>query len=222
MKTKLFALIICIFIVLSCFVSVGAQNKTSSTNSEAKQNMRILGRVTDEDWSVGPEDAAITIIEYSDFQCPFCKDVSLFLIDYQNKHPEDVRLVYRHFPLNFHDKAVLAAAAANAAGDQGMFFAAADYLFENQSEWSMLGDIDAFTVWLIVKFQKFKGLDFDKWYLTFTDNERIAEVSALYDQVAATGIVTGTPTVFFNYIKVDDISSENLDKILAGLTSALH
>lgn len=218
MKNKLFVLMLCVFVSLNCFVSVGAQSNSSTSANEAKQNMRILGKVTDKDWSVGPANAALTIIEYSDFQCPYCKDVSLSLMDFQKKHPEDVRLVYRHFPLYFHDKAVLAAAAANAAGEQGMFFKAADYLFENQTEWSRLGDNSSFTIWLIAKFQKFKGLDFDKWYQSFTDDDHIQEVSALYDQVAATGIVEATPTVFINFQKVNEINSEFLDQLSAALS----
>ena len=74
--------------------------------------------MSDSDWSIGPEDAVLTIIEYADFQCPYCADASLSLIEYQKEHSSEVRLVFRHFPLSFHEKAVPAALAANAAGYQ--------------------------------------------------------------------------------------------------------
>ena len=185
---------------------------------KALENIKILGKVTESDWQIGPEDAPLTIIEYSDFQCPYCSGASLRLMEYQSKHPDQVRLVYRHFPLSFHEKAVIAASAVNAAGDQGMFFDAAEYLFENQAEWSGLADNNAFSTWLIDKFSKFSDLDFNKWYLAFTDNDRVREVQDTYNQVLETGIIGGTPTIFVNYIQTTDISDEYLDKELQKLT----
>ncbi len=181
----------------------------------ALENMNILGAPNESDWSIGPEDAAITIIEYSDFQCPYCRNVSLSLIEYQEKHPDEVRLIYRHFPLSFHEKAVLAAVAANAAGDQGMFFDAAEFLFENQTEWSGLGDNQAFVAWLHEKFTNFSDLDSDKWLIAFSDNDRWQEAQDAYQQVVETGIIGGTPTVFVNFEQVNDISEQELDKKLA-------
>ena len=167
---------------------------------EADRNRDLLGAVSELDWSIGPEDAILTIIEYADFQCPYCADASLSLIEYQRKHSEDVRLVYRHFPLSFHEKAVPAALAANAAGYQGMFFEAEEFLFENQAEWSVLESNDAFTEWLIREFSQFSDLDFDLWYLAFSDSDNEAAVRNMYSKVIKAGIVSGTPTVFLNYI----------------------
>ena len=167
---------------------------------EADRNRDLLGAVSELDWSIGPEDAVLTIIEYADFQCPYCADASLSLIEYQREHSDDVRLVYRHFPLSFHEKAVPAALAANAAGYQGMFFEAEEFLFENQAEWSVLESNDAFTDWLILEFSQFSDLDFDLWYLAFSDSDNETAVRNMYSQVIKAGIVSGTPTVFLNYI----------------------
>ena len=166
---------------------------------EAERNRDLLGAVSDLDWSIGPEDAILTIIEYADFQCPYCADASLSLMEYQREHSDDVRLVYRHFPLSFHEKAIPAALAANAAGYQGMFFEAEEFLFEKQSEWSVLENNDAFTEWLIREFGKFADLDFDLWYLAFSDSDNEAAVRKMYSRVIKAGIVSGTPTVFLNY-----------------------
>ncbi len=167
---------------------------------EADRNRDLLGAVSELDWSIGPEDAVLTIIEYADFQCPYCADASLSLIEYQKEHSDDVRLVYRHFPLSFHEKAVPAALAANAAGYQGMFFEAEEFFFEKQAEWSVLENNDAFTEWLIREFSQFSDLDFDLWYLAFSDSDNEAAVRNMYSQVIKAGIVSGTPTVFLNYI----------------------
>ena len=166
---------------------------------EADRNRDLLGAVSELDWSIGPENAILTIIEYADFQCPYCADTSLSLIKYQQKHSDDVRLVYRHFPLSFHEKAVPAALAANAAGYQGMFFEAEEFLFEKQAEWSVLESNDAFTEWLIQEFSQFSDLDFDLWYLAFSDSDNETVVRNMYSQVIKAGIVSGTPTVFLNY-----------------------
>ena len=166
---------------------------------EAEKNRELLGAVTGSDWSVGPEDAVLTIIEYADFQCPYCSDASLDLAEYQKRHSDDVRLVYRHFPLSFHEKAVPAALAANAAGYQGMFFEAERFLFEKQNEWSGLENNEAFREWLIREFGNFSDLDFDLWYLAFSDSNNDAEIRSMYSEVIRTGIVSGTPTVFLNY-----------------------
>ncbi len=167
---------------------------------ESDRNRALLGAVSELDWSIGPEDAVLTIIEYADFQCPYCADASLSLIEYQKEHSDDVRLVYRHFPLSFHEKAVPAALAANAAGYQGMFFEAEEFLFENQAEWTVLENNDVFTEWLIREFSQFSDLDFDLWYLAFSDSDNEAAVRNMYSQVIKAGIVSGTPTVFLNYI----------------------
>ena len=181
---------------------------------EADRNRDLLGAVSDLDWTIGPEDAVLTIIEYADFQCPYCADASLSLIEYQKAHSDDVRLVYRHFPLSFHEKAVPAALAANAAGYQGMFFEAEEFLFKKQTEWSVLESNDAFTEWLIREFSKFSDLDFDLWYLAFSDSDNEAAVRKMYSQVIKAGIVSGTPTVFLNYADsnymFDDASLDSL------------
>ncbi len=214
---KLFLLMVVLFtsLVFSAVVNAAAEKSAFDYSAEkmecritppvidteeSDRNRDMLGAVSDLDWSIGPEDAVLTIIEYADFQCPYCADTSLSLIEYQREHSDDVRLVYRHFPLSFHEKAVPAALAANAAGYQGMFFEAEEFLFEKQSEWSVLENNDAFTEWLIREFSQFSDLDFDLWYLAFYDSDNEAAVRNMYSQVIKAGIVSGTPTVFLNYI----------------------
>lgn len=190
---------------------------------EAEKNRGLLGSVTDSDWSIGPEDAVLTIIEYADFQCPYCADASLSLIEYQKAHSSEVRLVYRHFPLSFHEKAVPAALAANAAGYQGMFFEAEEFLFEKQDEWSALENNDVFKEWLIREFGNFSDLDFDLWYLAFSDSDNEADIRNLYSQVIRTGIISGTPTVFLNYADSNYMfDNASLDNFLGKLKADEH
>ena len=84
---------------------------------------------------MGPEDAAITILEFSDFQCPFCARVQHALETVRARHPDDVAIVYRHLPLEaIHPWARAAANAAECAAEQGRFREMHDALFAAQEE----------------------------------------------------------------------------------------
>jgi cyclophilin family peptidyl-prolyl cis-trans isomerase/protein-disulfide isomerase len=92
--------------------------------------------VTPADWQTGPADAAVTLIVYSDFQCPYCAELAGVLKQLHAEFPDDLRLVYRHFPLLFiGDKALIAAQAAEAAGAQGKFWEMHDLLYAANKEW---------------------------------------------------------------------------------------
>lgn len=92
----------------------------------------------EKDWIRGAQDASITFIEYSDFQCPYCNMLTDVLEELLQEYPDDLRLVFRHFPLDGHDKAALAVQSAEAAGLQGKFWEMHDLLFEQVKEWNEL------------------------------------------------------------------------------------
>ncbi len=85
-------------------------------------------------YAKGPKDAKVTIVEFSDFQCPFCGRVEPTLNQIMSKYGQDVRLVWRNEPLPFHPNALPAAEAAMAAGAQGKFWQMHDLLFANQRD----------------------------------------------------------------------------------------
>jgi protein-disulfide isomerase len=81
----------------------------------------------------GPGGAPVTIVEFSDFQCPFCRLMAARLDSLRAEHPRDVRVVYRHFPLpSIHPHAIQAAQASECAGEQGRFWPMHDALFARQ------------------------------------------------------------------------------------------
>lgn len=81
---------------------------------------------------IGPADAVVTIVEFSDFQCPYCRVMAERLREVRRKHPREVALVYRHFPLSYHPHALPAARASVCADEQGRFEAFHDALFARQ------------------------------------------------------------------------------------------
>lgn len=87
-----------------------------------------------ESWNptLGPENAPVTIVEFSDFQCPYCALVAIDLKRLAGEYPEHVRLVYRHYPLSNHVEAPHAAVASLCANRQGKFWLLHDSLFANQ------------------------------------------------------------------------------------------
>jgi protein-disulfide isomerase len=135
------------------------------------------------------DDCPITIVEYSEFQCPFCvrvlPDTKRVLADYKGK----IRWVVRDFPLSFHDRARPAAIAAKCAAAQGKYWQMYGTLFDNQRS---LGDED------LVKYADKIGLDKAK-YAKCTKNP--GPVEALIDRNFQSGValgVSGTPAFFIN------------------------
>jgi len=148
------------------------------------------------EWQLGPDDAAITIIEYSDFECPFCAQSAPILRQLQHDYPEDVRLIFRHFPLvNIHEKARLAAQAAEAAGAQGAFWEMHDLLFGTQAEWKDQTEVE-FQTWLVEQADSL-GLDVDKFQRDLLSDENAARSQKAWDDGVALGL-TGTPTLVIN------------------------
>jgi len=140
-------------------------------------------------FSIGPENAVVTLVEFSDFQCPYCARLSPVLDSVVKAFPRDVRLVFKHFPLSFHAQARGAAAAAIAAGNQGKFF---EFRSRVMPQFRSLND----SLYLAVA----KGLKLDM--ARFRKEMALTpEVNAVLDADMALGRdvgVEGTPTVFVN------------------------
>ena len=142
----------------------------------SEQELDVYTPDPESDWVKGPEDAVITIIEYADFQCPYCAVASQNLKALMEKYPEDVRVVYRHFPLaSIHDKAMLATQAAEAAGLQGAddaFWVMHDLLYETQAEWSPF-TLEEFQDWLLDQGESL-GLDRTQFESDLTSEDMVA------------------------------------------------
>jgi len=76
----------------------------------------------------------VTIVEFSDFECPYCKEVQTMIKEVLTSYPDQIKLVYKHFPLTIHDNAQKAAEASQCAKDQGQFWEMHDLIFEDQSK----------------------------------------------------------------------------------------
>ncbi len=147
----------------------------------------------------GPENAALTLVEFSDIQCPYCAQLAPILDSVSKAFPNDVRLVFKHFPLSFHPQARAAAAAAIAAGKQGKFF---EFRFQAAPHYHNLGDS------LYLALARNLGLDMERFK---KDMALTPEVNSLLQEDMDLGRkvgVEGTPTVFVNGHLATDRSFE--------------
>jgi protein-disulfide isomerase len=100
----------------------------------ADHNFELTPPVQTFDHQLGPAHAAVTVVEFGDFECPNCKQAAPAVKLLLERFAERVRFVFRHFPLTeVHPHAMMAAQAAEAAGAQGKFWEMHDLLFENQT-----------------------------------------------------------------------------------------
>ncbi len=138
--------------------------------------------------SQGDAKAPVTIVEWSDFQCPFCKRVSPTLAQIREEYGDQVRFVFKHMPLSIHPQAAGAHAAAEAAHRQGKFWEMHDLIFENQRNLEV-STLEGYATAL--------GLDMDRYRSDVEDEEIAARIRADLQQAQKLG-VTGTPSFFIN------------------------
>jgi protein-disulfide isomerase len=156
--------------------------------------------------SLGPEDAPVTIIEFGDFQCPFCQRASPQLRALTERYPTEVRLVYRHLPLeSIHPRARAAAEASTCADEQGLFWKYHDLLFENQQA---LSDKD------LKGYAAQVGADPARFAACVESRKYAAKIDA--DVAAAHAIsVTGTPAFVINGIVAFGLQTDDgLDQMI--------
>ncbi len=156
--------------------------------------------VNDQDWFEGGKNASVTIVEYSDFQCPACAAYYPVMKELNAAFGDQIKIVYRNYPLTqIHANAQLAAQAAEAAGIQGKFFDMHDLLFAGQSTWSTLPNpADTFT-----SYATSLGLNIDQFNADLTSS---AVRTAVADDVRSgmSANVTGTPTFFLNGERIEN------------------
>ncbi len=156
----------------------------------------------------GEASAPVTVVEFSDFQCPYCSKLQPTLREVLKAYPEGVKLVYKHFPLSFHKQAKNASKASEAAREQGKFWEMHDMIYVN---FNKLTDksFDEFATKL--------GLDMAKFKADYASNK--------YDKLIQDDIVlarkvgvTGTPSLFMNGKRMQ---RRSLDDFKAGIDKLL-
>lgn len=163
---------------------------------------------------LGNADSDVVLVEYSDFQCPACGQFAPIVKDVLAEYGEELRFEYRHFPLtSIHPYAVPAARAAEAAGQQGEFFAMHDLLFENQTTWSNSGNPNVF----FTQYAEEIGLDMDLFNQHMKASLITNKINDEFNEARDQGF-TGTPTFTLNGEKM---TFNTFEEFLAQIEAAI-
>jgi cyclophilin family peptidyl-prolyl cis-trans isomerase/protein-disulfide isomerase len=181
-----------------------------------------LPEVNETDHLIGNPNAKVTIIEYSDFQCPGCAAIAPVLPQLVERYPNDIRVIYRHFPLSIHPLAPMAARASEAAGLQGKFWEMNEALFTNQGTWAAMDEAGA-KQWMLDQAAAL-GLDTTQ-FAADLDSEAVTARVNKDLQDSLTLQLGGTPTVYINglpynfqYIPSVDEFSAVIEQVKGVLT----
>jgi len=136
----------------------------------------------------GPDDAVVTIVEWSDFQCPFCNRVTPTLAKIEEEYGDKVRVAFKHMPLSIHPQAPQAHAASEAAHRQGKFWEMHDKIFADQRDLSVA---------TLASHARAIGLDMDRYNADIADARIKKKIDDDMAQASKLG-VTGTPSFFIN------------------------
>ena len=157
----------------------------------------------------GSADARVTLVQYGDYECPYCGEAYPIVKDIQARLGEQLRFVFRNFPISTsHPHAEHAAEAAEAAGAQGMFWEMHDHLYENQRH---LTDDD------LRSYAQALDLDLDLFDKELAEHVHADRVHEDFMSGVRSG-VNGTPTFYINGLRHDD--SYEFETLLAALQRA--
>ena len=163
---------------------------THATGARAKLSLPVGER----DHIIGPEDAPVTLVEYGDYECPYCGAAHLIVKEVQEVMSNNLRFVFRHFPLTqIHPHAEVAAEAAESAGAQDRFWEMHDLLYANQR---LLDPAH------LVGFAEELSLDTVKFVRELRDHVHHEHVREDFTSGVRSG-VNGTPAFFINGFRYD-------------------
>jgi protein-disulfide isomerase len=155
---------------------------------------RLVLPVSERDHGQGPMNAPATLVEYGDFECPFCGQAHPIIKAVQGRLGRRMRFVFRHFPLTeIHPRALPAAEAAEAAGAQGRFWEMHDLLFDSQPA---LDDAD------LLRYAGRLGLELPRFVTELAEHVHEPRIREDFMSGVRSG-VNGTPTFFINGIRHD-------------------
>ncbi len=181
-------------VLLLAVIGVGAAVYFGGGNGMNGDGTSYLAdKIAKDEHVIGEGGKDVVLIEYSDFQCPACGAYYPVVKKLLEKYKQDIKFVYRHFPLPQHKNARIAAYAAEAAGQQSKFFEMHDLLFKNQAEWSE--NLNAREIFN--RYAKDLGLNI----VRFTADVDNVEVTSIVSDQSASGLslgVNSTPTFFLN------------------------
>jgi len=159
----------------------------------------------------GKQDAAVKLVEYSDFQCPACGSYYTVVEQIVEKYKDRISFEYRHYPLTtIHRNAFAAARASEAAGKQGKFWEMYRLLFASQSAWSESDNSQT----TFEGYAKQLNLDMGQYKTDFTSSETNGAINASIREFNKRGLPKSTPTFLLNDKKIQPRDVEDFSKLI--------
>lgn len=200
------------FVTLIIFIGIIVLGqKNSPANGPSLTETAVENLITAHTYTLGKTDAPVTLVEFSDFECPACKAFQPVVRSLYNTYPEQLRVAYRNFPLPQHQYARKAAEAAELAGEQGKFWEYADVLFQNNTN---LTETD------LVKYAQDLGLNVEQFQTKLKSGNAAGFVN---DDIAMAMKLklNSTPSFFLNGKIVNYTSPQNLaDQVILAINAA--
>jgi protein-disulfide isomerase len=159
-------------------------------------------------YTQGAKNPILTIVEFSDFQCPYCARVAPMLDSLVLAYPEEIQVVFKHFPLSFHKQAMSAHIAAQAAGEQGRFY---EFRYKIAPKFRNLTDST------YISLAQEMGLDVDQFKSDLQAPQKFQEKIQNDMKLGREVGVRGTPSLYVNGRKAKDRSYAGFEKLLKSL-----
>lgn len=203
MKSHFWTGILIIVLITALFFIARPASNSSSSLTSVSANDHIKGYAS----------SSVIFIEYSDFECPACRNYYFVLRQIMVEFGDQVAFVFRNFPLSeIHEKAIIAARAAEAAGKQNKFWEMHDLLFEKQEEWSKASDPEK----MFISYATLLGISVERFRSDLNSKEVVDFVNKQRKEAIKLGL-QGTPSFFINGEKIDNPRSvEDFRVIIKG------
>lgn len=208
--SKTFWAVIAVIVVIFCGVLIfnkDGANAPSGGNSNAKPTNHVEGKGT----------TGVTLVEYGDFQCPFCGEYYPLVKQVQEKYNDQITFQFRNLPLlQIHQNAFAAARAAEAASNQNKFWEMYDKLYQTQSEWSASSKaLETFS-----GYAKQLGLNVDKFKQDFSSTAVNDTINADIQAFEKTKLEKSTPTFILDGKKITPKSVDEFSKAIDDAIAA--
>ncbi len=187
-----------VVILLIVWGMIAASNKAKKIEA----SLPIPNEVSSTDWVRGNLESSVILVEYSDFQCPACAAYFPLVERIFAENSQNIKFVYRHFPLTQHANAIPASQAAESAGKQGKFWEMYEKIFTTHDEWEASKDVDK----IFYDYATKMGLDMVKFDSDYKSKEVMDKINTDVKSGAKAGI-NSTPTFYLNGVKISNPQS---------------
>lgn len=201
MNKGFWAVIAVIIVIFGGILLFKGNDATGPANSNAKPSSHVAGTNT----------TGVTLVEYGDFQCPFCAQYYPLVKQVKEKYNDKITFQFRNLPLlQAHQNSFAAARAAEAAGLQGKFWEMHDVLYENQKSWSSSGEV----VTILEGYARQMGLNMTQFKKDFSSSAVNDTINADIAEFEKTGQDKSTPTFFLDGKKISPKSLDEFSKAI--------